>query len=182
MKRLLLGISVVVLAAVSSLALFYKYETKCWNSPLITEYSPAIRPDTKAGLEISDITLQRHGCYGSCPVYTVTFKKDGSAKYVGLPNYFGRANGNKIGTYYGATKEFTSLAAWIESHSFARLQQDCANGAEDTEVVTTTVVIRGKPKTVTVCDSSKAPEELQAIYKAIDDAASRITWQKQQSH
>lgn len=178
MRRSLI-VTAIVGTGIIAIATFFYLKSQGWNSALLKEYTPSIHPRAGSSTEITEITLQRHGCYGSCPVYTVTFAGDGYVQYVGLPNYFGRADGRKVGTYFGTSKEFASLADWIMlQNNFAEMNEDCKQGAKDTEVVSTTVVIRGQRKTVTVCDSSKASRELQAIYKAIDDAVSRVAWQK----
>src|ERR1051326_9536325 len=58
---------------------------------------------------ISEIILQRFGCFGPCPVYTIRFKSNGATFYIG------KRNVEKIGSYYGDFWDFPRLAAWIES-------------------------------------------------------------------
>jgi hypothetical protein len=174
LRNKFLAMAVFITAVV---VLFYALGIRGWDSSLSKEYSPTIRPSETAS-DISEITMQRYGCLGPCPIYTVSFKSNGTASYVGLPNHAGTQNWHKIGTYLGETKEFPNLATWIESQHFFELREKCDQGATDTEVITTTVIIRETVKKVVVCDSSKAPPELRAVYSAIDQVASRVKWHK----
>lgn len=44
---------------------------------------PAAAPDNAVVRDPVAISYESHGCYGSCPVYRVTVRSDGSADYVG---------------------------------------------------------------------------------------------------
>jgi hypothetical protein len=121
--------------------------------------------------QITEITMERKGCNGGCPVYKVTFSPDGKATYVGIRNV------EHLGEYQGGVY-FPKLAAWIESQNFFSLMDKYSEGNLDSEVVITTVVKRGIRKTVTTFNSGAAPLTLWGINTAIDGAIGDVKWAK----
>src|SRR5262245_17588439 len=71
--------------------------------------------------DITEITLERGICFGQCPVYRVTLRKDGPATYIGdlyVP---------LIGTYEATSNScsecnFAALAASLETQGFFNLK------------------------------------------------------------
>ena len=68
--------------------------------------------------EISEITLERTACFGTCPVYKVTVKRDGNVTFEGTE--FVKETGMHSGKISG--QQFQQLAAKIEQIGFLRLR------------------------------------------------------------
>ena len=120
---------------------------------------------------VSEITLERHGCFGSCPVYKIVLRADGTASYVGT------ANVARLGTYQGEIY-FWRLAKWVETQGFFELQNEYATNWVDSEQATTSVVRDGERKTVWMGNTNEPPDALWGINAAIDGEASHIQWKK----
>jgi len=168
-RKALFLVTVLVVLSLSLIIIFYVTETKGWNFPPLTQYSAGFPIRNEAVSKVASITLQRFGCHGTCAVYTTKFEENGNAEYVG-EQYV-----RMIGTYHGQTNEFPNLVSWMDSIDIAEIKEKCNENPE----VSLTVAIRGKPLTITTCDPTRAPLELQAVFRAIDDIASRINWHKQ---
>ncbi len=143
---------------------------------LISPSKPAgnIPPVESTSSRISEIKLKRLGCYGSCPVYEVTLRNDGTATFIGY------ANVSRIGTYHASEYQFNfdKLADWIEHAGFFELENEYARGWVDAEVVSTSVVNDSIRKTVMTYNSGEPPTELWAIDAVIDGVVARIDWEK----
>jgi hypothetical protein len=125
------------------------------------------------GLPLESITLERTGCYGTCPQYTVRFERGGMARYEGrefaaLP---GRWTGD-LGPY-----AFGMLCFLVERLRFEELQDGYAASWTDDETVITTVEWRdGRAKAVRDY-GRRGPPELWALHRVIDSLADEIDWQ-----
>jgi hypothetical protein len=129
--------------------------------------------------QITEISLERRGCFGPCRVYKVTLRKDGSATYVG------RENVDRIGTFtndrfWPIASEFTRLADAIDKAGFFRLANVYAPGWVDAEVVVTTVVRNGRARAVTTHNSANDPKELWFVNTLIDGVAAEVHWKEQE--
>jgi len=115
---------------------------------------------------ITEITLERKGCFGTCPIYKVTLRSDNTFTYIGERNV----------THIGESKGwvyFDRIAKWIESQGFFNMKDKYAEGWADAEIVVTTAVRDGQRKTVTTYNSGEPPVELWAINAVIDGEISR---------
>ena len=74
----------------------------------------ALPLDTRNASRISEVGLERGRCYGRCPRYTVLFRADGSAEYVG------RGNVARVGRYFARIEaaRFAMIAAYVEDVAF----------------------------------------------------------------
>lgn len=117
-------------------------------------------------IRITEITLDRQGCLGSCPIYKVTLRNDNIFTYIGKKNV--THIGESAGWIY-----FDRIAKWIETQGFFNMKDKYAEEVSDAEVVVTTAVRDGQRKTVTTHDSSKPPVELWAINSVIDGEISK---------
>jgi Domain of unknown function (DUF6438) len=115
---------------------------------------------------ITEITLERKGCYGTCPIYKVTLRSDNTFTYIGIKNV--TQIGESTGWVY-----FDRIAKWMESQGFFNMNDKYAEGWADSEVVVTTAVRDGQRKTVTTYNSGEPPLELWAINAVIDGEISR---------
>lgn len=126
---------------------------------------------------ITEITLERMGCFhGTCPVYQVSLRKDGTATYTGKKYV------ERIGQYRGKiyTHQFERLARWLELQGYFKLQKNYAEGMSDAEESITSVVRGDIRKTVYTRNTEDHPIELWGINAAIDDVVAHIEWKKEQ--
>ena len=94
-----------------------------WASPL---------PDRN---EITEISLERTPCFGTCPVDTITLHPDGTA------DYFGKMNVARIGHYKGRFNQddFARLSKLLTDRKFFDFQAGYWPGITDQPGVATTV-------------------------------------------
>ncbi|MBC5826835.1 MAG: hypothetical protein GIW99_04005 [Candidatus Eremiobacteraeota bacterium] len=131
---------------------------------------PAIPAST-----IQSITLDRGGCYGSCPVYRVTFERDGSATYKGV------AFVDKIGLFSGRA-DFNLIAAWLETQNLHRYAGAYGMNWIDADTLTLTVVRDANQKTVVQSkNSSYLPLEVRGIVAALNGFADNVAWRRASS-
>lgn len=160
-----LVIFVSILSALLCAVIIYGVaQTKGWDSPVRNEYSPALKVQPS---EISEITVKRLCSWEKCPVFTLSLRGDGYAEYTGVRNV------KMIGTFRGITKEFPTLAGWIQSLGLAPFQQKCMEGE-----IAVTLVVRGKATTYVTCNPNQDPIEFRMALQAIEDVGSRVDWQK----
>lgn len=132
---------------------------------------------------ITEVSIERAGCYGPCPVYKAVLRRDG------LSMFIGGENAKRTGKYKARIDkgEFDRLAEFLSSRGFFALKDKYSEGwvVQDIPTITTSAVRSGKRKTVkrkTLSDNGPkaAPAELMEIEKAIDAAVEQLEWEKAQ--
>lgn len=123
--------------------------------------------------KITEISMERTVCAGTCPIYTVTFKSDGTAVYEGKEFV------DKIGTYVGKVDEieFKRLAFLIEKLNFLGLKDNYSIPVADHANVIITVNYEDKVKGVDNYGDA-GPVEVWAIEKVIDAMVEDIYWER----
>ena len=127
--------------------------------------------ERKGGEQISEITLERTACFGSCPMYKVTLRRDGTATYVG------REYVERKGTYKGQVYGFQRLAQLIESRGYFNFKDNYTRPITDLPSTITSVVRAGSRKTIKNYGDS-GPVELWGIEAAIDGIVANTKWEK----
>ena len=121
---------------------------------------------------IAEIGIERGWCYGTCPIYTLILKSDGTFRYKGEKFV------EKVGVFTGTIPvyRFNQLAQFIRDSGFADLQDGYGEIGDDRETVYTTVVMNGKRKVV-MNQGSAGPSKLWAVEQLTDLAlAHEATW------
>jgi Domain of unknown function (DUF6438) len=118
-------------------------------------------PVAKNKDQITEITLERTACFGTCPIYKVTLRRDGTI------SYNGRRFVELEGAYEGKVYGFDRLAQLILSSGYFNLKDNYSINATDLPSTITSVVRSGKRKTITNYGDS-GPVELWGIEMAID--------------
>jgi hypothetical protein len=126
-------------------------------------------------MEITEITLERTPCFGTCPVYKVTLRRDGTALYEGVA-YVAR-EGRYRGTI-GAPL-FDRLARMAVEKGYFGLRGRYAVPVTDHPSVITSVLRGGTRKSVDHY-ANAGPAALKALETAIDAAAREIRWEKEE--
>lgn len=118
-------------------------------------------PLSKEKDQITEVTLERSVCFGYCPVYKVTLRRDGTISYNGIE--YVPLKGAYEGTVYG----FERLAQLIIARGYFNLKDNYTINATDLPTTVTSVVRNGKRKTIKNYGDS-GPVELWGIEMAID--------------
>jgi len=120
---------------------------------------------------ISEIGLERSACYGTCPVYTVMLKSDGTVRYRG------EAHVENIGVRTGRIDayKFEQLAKYIEEIGYLKLDNNYLTGITDASTVYTTVRSGAKRKVVSNYANS-GPAKLWGVEQLIDKLVSETKW------
>jgi hypothetical protein len=121
--------------------------------------------------QITEVTLERTGCFGYCPVYKVTVRRDGTISYKG------REYVQLKGAYEGKVYGFDRLAQLILASGYFKLKDNYTFDATDLPSAVTTVVANGQRKTITNYGDF-GPVELWGIEMAIDGMLKGATLEK----
>lgn len=125
--------------------------------------------------KIHSITLERMVCYGSCPVYRVTFNKNGKAVYEGKDHV------ERIGRYVGEIEQsdFDKIAELLDRLGFGNLSSSySSNDPEKQSVVTSVSYNDGEKKVENKGDAG--PMELWTVEKVIDGVVQDIYWEEEE--
>jgi hypothetical protein len=124
---------------------------------------PADYDHNKHRKVVSEITIARGPCFGHCPIYSATFRGDGTVLYRGL------AYVDRIGDFRGhiQTSKFVALARFILDSDYLRLADQFTKPITDQETVTTTVTVDGKRNSVSDYGGA-APATVWAVEELID--------------
>jgi Domain of unknown function (DUF6438) len=123
--------------------------------------------------EVTEITLERTPCFGSCPVFAMTLHPGGTA------DYFGKMHVAKLGHYRGNfhPDDFARLSQLLEARGFFGLRPRYARAVTDMATVITRVK-RGDTTTKVEDYGRAGPLDLWAIEMAITGVAADIDWKK----
>ena len=120
---------------------------------------------------ITEIGIERSGCFGSCPAYTFIIKSDGTFRYKG--ETYAQRQGEFTGTVPAG--EFDHLAQFIKDAEFMGLSDTYHREVTDSSTVYTMVVMSGQRKVVS--DYAQAgPSKLWATEHLIDDLLTKAHW------
>lgn len=122
---------------------------------------------------ITEITLERTPCYGTCPVDKTVLRSDGTAEYTGTRHV------TRKGSFKGKVGgvEFQKLAKLLAKKKFFDLKDRYDAPITDNPTIITTVVRGGKAKKVSNY-ANAAPKELEGIEKKIIEVMEKIEWKK----
>ena len=122
---------------------------------------------------ITEISLEHTGCFGSCPQYKVTLRKDGTATYIAR-DFASKPKGTFQGKFeYG----FERLAELIYRQGFFNLKNRYDAPFTDLDTAIITVIKDGNPKAV-INYGGVAPVEFWGIETAIDSLVDDVKWNK----
>jgi hypothetical protein len=122
---------------------------------------------------ITEITLERTPCYGSCPIDTMVFRADGTAEYTGTR--FVKRTGRYTGKI--ARGDFDALARLVAEKKFFELKDRYSAPITDQPTLITTMKRGDKSKRVSNYGEA-GPKELRELEKAIVAAMEKIAWEK----
>lgn len=122
---------------------------------------------------ITEISLERTPCFGSCPVDKVVLRADGTAAYTGTRFV------ERLGEFRGtlSTRDFQRLAGLLTSQRFFNLRNRYASRATDLPSRITSAVRSGTRKAVTNYGDA-GPINLWTVEVAVLGVAAEIRWEK----
>ena len=124
---------------------------------------------------ITEIGIERSGCFGTCPIYTFIIKSDGTFRYKGI-EYVER-KGEFVGTI--PVWYFHRLAQFIRDSGYMELEDTYTRMVTDNPTTYTMVVMNGKRKTISNY-ANAGPTKLWAIEQLIDDLMAKAKWDSSQ--
>jgi Domain of unknown function (DUF6438) len=124
------------------------------------------------GAQITSISLERGACFGSCPIYKVTLRSDGTA------TYDGERFVDRIGEYQAQIdlNDYSRLAGFVERAGFLEWNDEYVNeNITDLPNYYLTVVADGATKTVHQYGVDEPPD-FWVIAALVDFLADRTDW------
>jgi hypothetical protein len=123
--------------------------------------------------EIIEVSFERKGCMGWCPIDKVTFRLNGSHSYNGIKYV------DRIGNYQADLQELkiSALVRVLERLNYRNLKDNYVN-TFDTQVVILNVIRHGSSKTIKAVSSPDMPVEMQIIQIFIECVMPKIDWKK----
>ena len=132
-----------------------------------------------ANLPFDVIQLERTGCYGPCPSYVITLRRDGVATFVG------REHPPRTGKFTGTISpfDFGKLCWAIEKFGLMKVSPSLyESGTLDHSTTTLRVKNRSTLQTKEwIEDGLPGPIELWVVQNSIDKTANDIRWSPQTS-
>ena len=133
-------------------------------------------PQVWDGLPYTSIRLERLGCFGTCPIYSLELTR-GSGYGAGRAEYTGENYVDEIGSFAGEIDIFSYgyLCQLLDELGFAGMAEDyAAPWTDDSTVVLQATTAEGTHR---VQDYGRqGPPALFALQLSIDATADRIEW------
>ena len=139
----------------------------------VAALAQAQQETSTAATGVSAITVDRKGCFGGCPRYTLTLRRQGRSTYIGK-------TGTRLGLYTApvvSVGDFDLLTQAISDIRFFDLPDAVGPWPEDAEVVAVTVTTGEKSKTVTTHDLQEAPAPFVGILTLADGVGAKLAWE-----
>jgi len=138
----------------------------------------------KSSTNEDQITLERTACFGTCPVYKLTIKSDGSVMFQGerFTKTTGPATGKISASDFRAlVNEFNQVDYFSLADAYLPGTKECPNRITDMPSATTSIRLNGRTKAVAHyygCGSEGAVGKLTALEKRIDEVVGTQKWIK----
>jgi hypothetical protein len=143
-----------------------------------TDKTPDLTSLSDADLKTVTIQLERIGCYGTCPAYSVTIHDDGRIEYNGKSHV--KATGTRegqvtIGRIRGLVLEFAKAKFWELDEDYSG--KKCKGYCTDMATAITELKVRGATHRVKhYYGCGGVPKSLFELESAIDKAANSEQW------
>ena len=128
-----------------------------------------------ARMPLETISLTSGGCYGSCPIYEVTFHRGGAAHFSG-DSFVGALEGEFEGTI--DIRQFARLCLFIDRFRFRDLEPEYSAPWTDDNTITIRVTPVDAAVPIVVSDyGEQAPPEFLMLQLAVEHLVRRIEWE-----
>lgn len=141
--------------------------------PRSDQFTECITPDTTT--DVTEIALERTGCYGLCSMYTLVLRSNGTAEF------HGQGNVVRIGHWSGTIEpyRFHFLAAALIDGGFFEMRDDHQCAVTDNPTVFVAATRNGVRKLLRHYAPTRShPAHLAILEEAIDAAGDAITWHR----
>jgi hypothetical protein len=132
--------------------------------------------EARSMLPFERIQLERTGCFGTCPIYSVVFHRSGLAEYSGSSGV------ERLGNWVGSipVSEFGRLSYLIEHERVLRLKgRSFSTSEDDAPTVSLQIWPVGSRTPFVLRDTGEvAPIGVWAVYVAIDALAADVHWRR----
>jgi acetamidase/formamidase len=143
-----------------------------------------VGPTRSQNASDDQITLERTACFGTCPVYQLTIKSDGSVTFDG--KRFTKTTGIATGKisqsdFRALVSEFVNIYYFSLPDAYTPGTKECPDRITDMPSANTSIRLNGRAKTVTHyygCGSKGVLEKLTALETKIDEVAGTQKWIK----
>ncbi len=177
LASVLFAISLIAVGTIAPLTDVHAGELQKRYDHLYGSPSPVTREVHKPGdifddhSGIDEIGLERMVCFGTCPIYTVIIRKDGTFRYIG-EEYV-----QHKGTFTGTVdmKDLRDLFKYINDMHYFQLATGYAYPVTDNPG-TFTMVRRGKQEKLVMNYANSGPSELWAMEQLIDKLILEAKW------
>ncbi len=145
----------------------------CTSDPELPTSHREAAPDASATPYISTIRtvrLERRGCYGPCPRYTLTVSA------TGLASYSGDSESPRKGKFQGKVW-FEPLGQWIETQPGLLDRSESENRLVDLETVSLTFTRASGPAIVKTFNVPTDRHDLWAAAMVVDGVAASVRWE-----
>lgn len=140
------------------------------------ESTPFIEQAKKDLPDSLEVRLQRTACFGRCPIYTLSFYKDGTVIYKGEKWV------EKEGLYKGRVSESNLNNIIRKAKEIGFYEMDNQYDSEYvTDLPSTITTLKGESGFKVVANRYEGPELLYELEKLIDEVADSIEWEKIES-
>ncbi|NQV28976.1 MAG: hypothetical protein HQ518_31865 [Rhodopirellula sp.] len=120
---------------------------------------------------VTEIGMERTPCFGTCRVYTVILRSDGSVQYTGEENV--RRKGKHAGRI--SDWAFNQLAEYLVESGYMEMESNYEVAVTDLPTAFTTAVVNGKRKIIRNY-GDVGPSKLWALQQAIDGVLIEAEW------
>lgn len=128
-------------------------------------------PVSDATAAITEISLERTWCFGSCPIDKLVLHSNGTAEYTGWMNV------GRVGYYTGQvpTRDVERLGQWIESQGFFAFKDSYGSANVDVNDYVVSVT-RGTQRKTVVSHQWEEALQMWGIETTIEGISSRVLW------
>ena len=120
---------------------------------------------------VTEIGIERTGCFGTCPAYTFVITSAGKCRYEGGAH--AKIEGKKTGSV--SMIQYHRLAEFLRDMQFFALKDEYSASITDAASTFTTAVIAGKRKTIHNY-AGLGPARLWAIEELLDGMLTEVKW------
>lgn len=127
------------------------------------------RPPTPPSSTIQSIRLERSGCYGSCPAYTLIYWSDGTVVFRGFRFV------PRLGTFVGHV-DFATVAAWVDGEDPDKYAGSYGMGWIDAPRLRLTIDRSARTTSIVSDDEAFLPVSVKGAVAALDGFAEYVQW------
>lgn len=151
---------------ISVLSLSILVSTGCSSNKVTAQDKPVFGSDADPVF----FSLERTPCFGKCPAYTITVRRDGSATYVG------RSNTEREGTYTGQVDQAIMVKLLDKAKSIGFFDMEDKYDGPVTDLPSTIIRVNADGKDKKVVGRYKTPSSFKPFAQFADSLLLPLEW------